>query len=209
MKGQSEIVSALLIILIAIALTTTALMWGLPLLRKRQDSVLVEKINAAFDPQRPRCLQNVIKNVANNGGSEKFFVDTEGIWTVNETENSISFSFFALACDKALNMWIGENCPENGTGKAREGTIGVDEPFVKCVFATKSGDGFDITYKLWFRDMVSEDGNTVWRIQMKIPEGGLNTCSCKSLVVRREDGVSEETIDGKRLIKTEVEIVLG
>ncbi|MEM7826528.1 MAG: hypothetical protein QW451_02790, partial [Candidatus Aenigmatarchaeota archaeon] len=99
-KSQADIVSAVIIVVLALSLTSSALLWGLPLIQKRQDSVMVTRAHNFFNKE----LVSKIKSVANVGGTEKAILDVKGIWTLNVTKNTISFMFFSKASDKATGV---------------------------------------------------------------------------------------------------------
>ncbi|MFH8120226.1 MAG: hypothetical protein QXS37_05480, partial [Candidatus Aenigmatarchaeota archaeon] len=105
-KAQADIISAVIIVLIALGLTSTALLWGLPLIQKRQDMALISRVNNLFTKDLPLK----IKNVASMGGRETFSVDVEGVWVIDENKNTLTFTFFSKASDKAVDLWIGEGC---------------------------------------------------------------------------------------------------
>ena len=196
MRGQAQIYSYLLVALIIITLIGTVYTWGLPLIRKRQDTGVVERVRSFFDPNNPTSLERRIVFVASNKGEEYFSLDKEGIWILDTTENSISFTFFSRVSNFGVGEWIslsGEDC-EN----IREGSLG-ERPFVVCARSDPVADGFNITYKIVFRDLVDEDGNT-YRIILS----GTSSAVSKKGIIRYV-----KTSTSQKLIETKIEILLG
>jgi len=199
-KAQADIISTVIIVILALSLTSTALLWGLPLIQKRQDSVMVARMNNAFTQDLP----SKIENIANTGGSTTFSLDVNGAWTLSEEENTIAFTFFSKVSDKGLDMWIGEGCPFTG----QSGVVGINKPSVVCAFATSSGGGYNITYKIGFRELTS-DGERGYKILLVKPQGGILTSTSKTITISRpSDGISQEIVGQKTLIKTKIEIHL-
>jgi flagellin-like protein len=67
MKGVSELISVVLVVLIAIALVVMAYTWGLPLIQKMQSRSVTERVAGYFDPNNANSLQRKITNVASRG----------------------------------------------------------------------------------------------------------------------------------------------
>jgi len=199
-KAQADIVSAVIIVLLALSLTSSALIWGLPLIQKRQDSVLVARVSNIFNQDLP----SKIGYVASVGGSTTLSLDIDGIWVLNETENSISFTFPSKVSDKGLNQWIGEGCPFTG----QTGTVGIDKPSVVCVFVSQTETGFNITYKIGFRELISSDGTKGYKIQLVKPSGGVSVSTGKTLYISQKSVSQLPPVGQKILIKTEIEILL-
>jgi len=198
-KAQADILSAVIIVVLALALTSAALLWGFPLIEKRQDTALVARVNNAFNQDLPAK----ITHVADVGGSLTFSMDVDGIWSLNETNNTISFTFFSRATDKGLNQWIGEGCPFEG----QSGTMGISKPYVLCVFVSQIGSGFNITYQLGFRELTS-DGTRGYKIVLVKPAGGVSASTGKNILITRSSINQIPSVGQKTLITTEIEILL-
>lgn len=212
MKAQSEIVSVVLIITLAISLTATALMWGLPLIQKRQDAAVVERVASYFNQDNPNSLPSEIEFIANTGGEKTFVFDARGLLFLNETENSISFTFFSkvrdvcLAGEPGCPGWIsktvGATCPPS------TGIIGKDKVSVVCERADAIADGFNITHKIYFRRLYDVTGTKGVEIDLVKHEASPLTSTGKMLRIfyfTRESVVS----DGKTISVTKVKILLG
>jgi hypothetical protein len=198
-KAQADIISTVIIVILALSLTSTALLWGLPLIQKRQDSALVARMNNAFTQDLP----SRIVNIANNGGSTSFSLDVNGIWVLNTVENSITFTFFSKVSDKAIGNWSGKDCdPIKGfTGKS--GILGTDNSFVVCARADQTGSGYNITYKIGFRQLMSDKQGYI--IQLAPPSGGTSSSTSKTIMISRPSGAISQNAT---LITTKIEILL-
>jgi Uri superfamily endonuclease len=197
LKAQADIVSAVIIVLIALSLTSTALLWGLPLIQKRQDSAMVTRVSNLLS----RELPSKIAYVANVGGSDSLTVDANGVWSLNESKNMLTFTFFSKVSDKAVGLWIGgDACGDDGFNETQSGVLGVDEPCVVCVRADQLSSGYNIVYQIGCRELKTE--TKTYKIELK-PLTGVSTSTSKTIRISR----GEVRTEGN-LIKTEVYILL-
>jgi hypothetical protein len=194
-KTQADIISAVIIVLIALGLTSSALMWGLPLIQKREDSAMVSRVSNLFFQELP----SKIKHVANVGGSEVFSSAANGVWVLDESKNTLTFTFFSKVSDKATGMWIGPNCDSNGVNTNNPGRLGIDEPCTVCVRSDVLGTGYNITYQLGCRKLEGETKD--YKIQLK--STGLTSSTVKTIRISRK--IVNQT---DNLIITEIEISL-
>jgi hypothetical protein len=195
-KAQADIISAVIIIVIAIALTSTALMWGLPLIQKRQDSAMVTRMSNLLSQQLP----SKIVGIANVGGSDTFSVDANGIWVLDTSKNMLVFTFFSKVSDKATGQWIGGGeCLPDGFNH-QPGILGIDEPCVVCVYASSLGTGYNITYQIGCRELKSDTKS--YEIKL-VPEGSITTSTSKTIRISRGSTTSTDS-----LITTEIKILL-
>jgi len=199
-KAQADILSAVIIVILALSLTSAALIWGLPLIQKRQDTVVVARVSNALSQDLP----SRIEHIANTGGLDTFSLDVDGIWVLDDTNNIIQFTFFSTVSDKGLNQWIGKDCPFN---PSQTGTMGTDSPSVVCSLATQSANGFNITYQVGFRKLVTVDGTKIYQIDLVKPSGGVTTSTGKNVQISRKS-VSQTSVGQQTLITTEIEILL-
>jgi len=220
-KGQADIVSAVIIIVIAIGLVGTAYTWGLPLIQKRQDSALVDRTFSYFNEDNVNSLVKKIESIARNGGEETLAVDVNGIWVLHPCNdagvsgcvsgydfenNSLHFSFFSRVSNTGANEgWIAlsgaESCP------AGTATLGSD-PYIACVRADSVAGGYNITYRVQFREL-DESAQRGFKIELFPTLSGLTTSTSKSLRISRGNVYSQDVGSGKTLIITEVKILLG
>jgi len=170
-------------------------MWGLPLIQKRQDAAMVARVSNLFSHDLP----SKITHVANVGGHDSFTIDANGVWTLDETKNILSFTFFSKSSDKAIGMWIGGGeCQPDGFN-GQPGILGIDEPCVVCVRADQLESGYTITYQIGCRELKTETNS--YKIQFK--SAGVTTSNSKTIKISRGALV---TMDN--LIITQIEILL-
>lgn len=224
-KGQQDIISAVIIIIIAISLVATAYTWGIPLIQKRQDSALVGRTFSYFDQNNLNSVTSEILSVAQNGGDQTFTSNVNGAWilypctdtdnsgnalagcssTNNPENDSLVFAIFSTVSNYAYDVgWItmssSDSCPP---------PIGItgQNPYVVCVRADTYGSGYNITYKAQFRELDSgaTDGFKIL-LQPQIPSIITSTGN----TVRFSRGnVYSTTVNGKTLNIIEVKVLLG
>lgn len=224
-KGQSEIISSVIIIVIAIGLVGTAYTWGMPLIQKRQDSALIDRTFNYFNDISSNSLAKKIEFVASNGGEDTFSLDVNGLWILypcrdadigvggcmsgyDFENNSIQFSLYSRVSNIAVNQgWITlssqEACP---AGNAALGS----KPYVVCVRADSFGGGYNITYRVQFRELEeSASAQRGFKFELMPAISALTTSTGKSLRITRGNVYSQDVGGGKTLIITEVKILLG
>ncbi|MEM5790539.1 MAG: hypothetical protein QXP77_00575, partial [Candidatus Aenigmatarchaeota archaeon] len=152
-KAQVDIISAIIIVIIALTLFSAAYFWGMPLIQKRQDTALVERAFKYFDPKNPNSIGRRIEYVANFGGEQTFSIDLDGIWIlkqfndVSEENNSLLFTISSKISNVAPNFgWVPFSSNIQEIGK-----LGLDDPSVVFERADSSGGRYDITLRVWFR----------------------------------------------------------
>jgi hypothetical protein len=211
-KGQTDILSAVIIIIIAVGLVGTAYNWGIPLIQKQQDTSLVERVEGYFRGDIENSIEKKIVSVATTSGEETFSEDVPGLWqlvpnsSLSIDNNSLSFNFFARVSNIAplqKDQWISLNgvpCPPN------PGFIGEDA-YAVCARADSVSNGYNIMYKIQFRPL---QGGSQWYeiVLLQHPSGLLNSTS-KTLRIERGNSYATTTTTGQNLIITEVKILLG
>lgn len=214
-KAQVDIISAVIIIALAIGLTATAYSWGIPLIQKRQSESLANTVHNSFDQDKVNSLPSKIEFVAKSSGAEETFsLDVDGIWilypassTVLEN-NSIQFTFLSKTSKVVVGAWTpltpGATCPPSN------GTLGLDKSSVVCARADIMRDIYNITYRIYYRELYeSSDLTKGYKINLIQDPRGSNslTSTSKSIRISRGD-VYTQIISGKTLIITNVTILL-
>jgi len=201
MKGVSELISVVLVVLIAIALVVMAYTWGLPLIQKMQSRSVTERVAGYFDPNNANSLQRKITNVASRGGEDVFSIDVDGIWMMSA--NSIQFTFFSKATNIGPGDWVpisGENC----SSPLSPAYLGSNS-FVTCARADPLADGYNITYQVWFRELVDPNNPNVGQ-KIELEATGPTTSAGKTIRISRGDVTTNATTG---LTTTKVKILLG
>ncbi|MHA1743418.1 MAG: hypothetical protein ACTSV6_04105 [Candidatus Heimdallarchaeota archaeon] len=207
-KAQTDVISAVIIVIIAIGLVSSAYLWGLPLIQKRQDSALAERVFNSFSQTNENSLSSKIEFIANNGGEDTFFLDVNGLWVLDQAENSISFTFFSRASNIGSSAWVplttGATCPPTS------GTVGIDKPSVVCARADALGNGYNITYKIWFRALNESTSRGYKIVLLPYSASVPQTSTGKSVRIFRGNVYTDTTsIPGQTLIVTEIKILFG
>jgi len=156
MKAQTQIISAILVFLIALAAVALVLPWALTMVQKKKDMKNVDDVYNFF-----LKLDEVIRDVAKNGGEESLTLKVPGELTVypdssnHPYNNSITFSFLSKVSNIAVN--VGE-IPLNTPNQNSTATLGVDTPSVIFGKANLTDDSILVQYRLWYRTLVDVDG---------------------------------------------------
>lgn len=209
LKGQSDIISIILIILIAIGLVGTAYTWGIPLIQKQQDTALVERVANYFSNDNVNSIQKKIISVATAGGEETFSEDVSGFWqlipngAIIVDNNSLTFTFFSKVSNIANGTWVtlnGVPCP------APSGNVGEDS-YALCARSDPLSNGYNITYRVQFRPLQgSTQGYEIYLLQS--PSGVL-TSTAKVLRIQKGSSYTVTSPTEQNLIIAEVKILLG
>lgn len=216
-KGISEIIAAVMIVTITVGLTSTAYIWGGPLIQKRQEASTTERVFNGFSQTNENSLPKMIEDVANNRGTRTFTVGADGIWILNATEDSIEFSFPS----KTSNVAVGTQNPTSLTSGVQcigtsppsspspsVGTTGQDSSSVVCVSATAGVNFYVIKYKVWFRELNDNPFSPTQGYMIDLEQdAGLDTSSGKTVKITFGDSTSQVVL-GKTLITKKIKILL-
>ncbi|MBI2005348.1 MAG: hypothetical protein HYS80_01140 [Candidatus Aenigmarchaeota archaeon] len=215
-KGISTVISAALIVIIALGLTSTAYIWGVPLIQKRQEASVTERVYSQFSQTNQNSLPKIIEDVANNRGVRTFTIATEGVWVLNPDEDSIEFDFTSKTANIAANtptpisLTSGVQCtgasPQYSPSPST-GTLGQDSSSVVCASATQ-GDVFTIKYKLWFRELDDNPFSPTQGFKIDlVQDAGLATSTGKTVKITFGDS-TQQVVSGKTLITKKIKILL-
>lgn len=215
MKGVSEIISAVLVVLIAIALISVAYTWGLPLIQKTRGEAISERVHTYFNPDNAASLQRKMIGAISLGGESVFNLDVDGIWVIvpydahNPENNSIQFTFFSKVTKVMYGAgWV----PVFGGGcDANAGYLGVDNPYITCARADPIADGYNITYKIQFRELIDRrDPTERTRQLIRVVPVGPTASTGKYVRISRGDvTVYNDTATGILYTYTNLKIILG
>ncbi len=211
-KAQVDIVSAVLIVTIALGLASSAYIWGIPLIQKRQDTALSERVDTYFSQDNVNSLPNIIEAIANNGGEKNFKIDAKGVWVLDQDKNYIQFSFvtkaskFAMDTQYPISLTPGVACTEPSISN---GTLGLDKSSVVCVQANRMGDKINVTYRVWFRILYENPFAEIpkgYKISLVKNPSGLTSSATETIRISFYNTATET--DGKTLIRKEIQILL-
>jgi hypothetical protein len=212
-RAQAEIVSVALIITLTLTFIGVAYTWLYPWIERKQEEIKVGRLLNDFDPNNPKSLPRKIENIARVGGEDNFRVSGEGIWVLYPFDysgvenNSIQFSTFSkfipprISIGKWKNLTTGE-CPIPSQGKIGE------TPYVVCVRADPQLDGYNITFRIIFRELLEAAGNKGSKIILKKWTDASPVISVSREVKIGEVNTYQKLVDSKMLIITEIKISL-
>ncbi len=210
-KAQADVITAVIIILLAAALTSSAYLWGMPLVQKRQEVAMVEKASSYFDRENSNSLVKKIEYIAKNGGEDTFTSEVNGIWEFYPYDfqglqnNSIEFMFRSKATNIAPDMgWI----PFKTSSISSPGFVGIDEQSVVLAKAEASKDAFEIRYRIWFRNLISTDGK-IYEIRLVPRNPSLPNASKGNTIRISREGTPQADPSNNNLIITKIQILLG
>jgi hypothetical protein len=208
-KAQVQLVSAVLIVTIALVVFSVGYRYLKPLMEKKEDTRRVDRVDEAFDQLNPSSLPSKIETISKLGGEESFSLNVDGLWTLNESQNYIQFSFLSMVTnldEKAgwISLTTGANCSDE---PPPNGIVGIDKISVVCAKAERMAGKYQITYRLWYRNLTDVVTGLLYKISLeKDPAGRLQTTS-KSFVISKGD-VEKIVVDDQTLIVTKVKIRL-
>ena len=155
MKGQSQVISIVLIVALGIGSISFILPWTYSMIQKKKDMKSLNDVYNFF-----KVLDETIRNIAKNGGEESLSLEVPGDLSIypklenDPLNNSIVFSFYGKVSNIAEGDWIPLNTPNmNETAN-----LGLDTPSVIFGKATRTGDEIQIQYRLWYRKLVDPSG---------------------------------------------------
>ena len=190
MKGQTKIVSVLLIILVATAAMAMVLPWAYSMIQKRQDMKSLEDVYNFF-----QTLDTTIRNIAQNGGEESLRLNVPGKFEVfpdsdsSPLQNSIMFTTES----KVSFIAVGGEIPLNTPNNASVATLGVDPPSVILGKADKSGDKITVQYRLWYRTLNDTSGN-LYKIVLNTSDDNAKSTTTGYMRIQRLGSITEESL---------------
>ncbi|MEM5797128.1 MAG: hypothetical protein QW813_00470 [Candidatus Aenigmatarchaeota archaeon] len=208
-KAVSTVIAAALIVAIALGLTSTAYIWGTPLIEKRQEASVTERVYNQFLQTNQNSLPKIIEDVANNRGVRSFTIGANGAWVLNANEDSIEFTFTSKTSNVAANMQNpisltpGVQCTgQQNSPSPAVGVLGQDSSSVVCVSATTVGDTFEIKYKIWFRELVDNPFSPTqkFKIDLEKDPTGLDRSSSKTIKITFGESVTSGTLITKKIL---------
>jgi hypothetical protein len=198
MKGQTNVISVVIIILIVTAAMATVLPWAYNMIQKKQDMKTMDDVYNFF-----QTLDTTIRNIAQNGGEESLKLNVPGKLEVlpdSVTNNSIVFMTESKVSFIAEGDWI----PLNTPNKNETATLGIDPPSVIFGKAKKSGDKITVQYKLWYREL----NNTSGHLYKIVLNTSTNNAISTTTGFMRIQSLGSLNVPGKPLTITKINIIL-
>ncbi|MCK5474001.1 MAG: hypothetical protein KAI53_01225 [Candidatus Aenigmarchaeota archaeon] len=104
LKGQTQIISVVLIMGLAVGVIGASYMWGKPLIEKSQAGTTITNAEKTMN-----LIKNAIDDVAKTGGQKKKQIQIEGTLKVSENENAIIYTLTGAQAAIASSQWISIN----------------------------------------------------------------------------------------------------
>jgi len=200
-KGQSQMVSALMIVLISLGILGSVFPWAFSVIQKKKDSKSVEDVYNFFQK-----LDYTIINIARNGGEESLELKVPGIINVypdsldSTLNNSIVFEFQSKVSNVANSTsWISLNTPNANTSA----TLGIDKPGVIFGKSTLGNTDIIVYYRLWYRELEDKTTGNIYKISLTTSEDKEKESTQGFFRIQRLS--SSQT---GNLIKTQVNIIV-
>ena len=148
-KGQSQVVTGVLLLLIMISLVSVTYFWGIPLIQKQKDVVTVSNIERFL-----KNLNDKIQIVAKNGGTQKITgFDIPGELKLDDESDRFELDFKTtgniIATDKNIYL-IGD--------ERKEGYVG-EEPGIILIYSKDIDGKYDINASLYYRNLTGSINN--------------------------------------------------
>lgn len=198
MKGQHEILGAVLIASILIFAVSAAYLWGLPIIEKARDRTNIEKA-----AQNMKSLANAIENVADNKGSRELNFAINGIFVVRN--DSIDYILDSKSKYITTGNWARLNEDDHrGTFLSPDGygLIGIDKPAILFARADGTAGRYVNTFKIDFREL--EDLKSKFGSKIAISGVYGNFVTGSKVVVSFD---KEEVIPGASKSKGDLKII--
>ncbi len=103
-KGQTQIISVVLIMGLAVGVIGASYMWGKPLIEKSQAGTTITNAEKTMD-----LIKTTIDDVAKTGGQKKKQIQIDGPLKVSESENAIAYTLTGSMAAIASSQWISIN----------------------------------------------------------------------------------------------------
>lgn len=200
-KGQSQMVSAIIIVLIGLGIVGTVFPWASSVIQKKKDSKSVEDVYNFF-----QSLDSSIVDIARNGGEESLELKVPGKITVypesylGPLNNSIVFVFQSKVSNVAeSDDWI----PLDTANSNYTATLGIDKSGVIFGRSTIEDNIIEVEYRLWFRQLEDKATGKSYKISVSDIPGSHERSSTQGFLRIQKVGTT-----GSNLIKTEVNIIV-
>lgn len=210
-KGQTGVVTAVIMAGIIISGVTAALTWGLPLLEKEQD---VREVEETVDMMLE--LADEIETVAERGGSRTFDVDFErGSLVFDEEANSIDFAVTTNAAFVTTSEWVPLNARDvRGIDIVGEGdsygVAGRDRAGVVLGITDLRGEEYNTRLMIDFRELNDLETDRGYQIDLSVSgEDVLSSGSHTFYVEYEGEEVDGSSKRGGPLEKQTVSITVG
>ncbi|MFH0889777.1 MAG: hypothetical protein V1836_01370 [Candidatus Aenigmatarchaeota archaeon] len=164
-KGQSEVITFVLLGGVIVSLVGAAYMWGAPLTEKRSSMAEAESVQAFFNVLNSKitdmsqtcsgtCTETITltpKGVFSVFNNERYYLSrpAPGGTEHNEYNNSVTLTTNAARSIYALDRWIGLNTGNVG----KVATFGEDDGVIMIRMVKNAAGDHNALYRLWYREI--------------------------------------------------------
>jgi len=207
-KGQVQLVSIVIIIVLLLAVIAMVLPWALTMIQKKKDMKTLDDVYNFF-----QNMDETIRNVARGGGEESLTLKVPGKFTIYPSlsnsymNNSIVFVFESLASNIAQcgtlpfeQCWIPLNTPNTN----KTATLGLDSPSVIFAAANETQNKLEIRYRLWYRTLNDTNGH-YYKIILNTSGNTEKTTTYGFMRIQR---IGSREIPSESLTITEINIIV-
>ena len=210
MKGQTEVLSAVLLSGILIGVVGSVYFWGIPLIQKNKDNALLESSETFMT-----TLDEKIKFVANNGGRDKVVINVPSIvrFDGQSLELSLETEGTIYAVDAPIQLgrtsssnlkWCTPNTQPACDPPSPYGSWGIDDPVLFTVKSTEiSQNSYTTYYTLDYIELRND--NTLRDYKIELTGSGTSGGFEKTIVIENQ-GDSTTVRNGRTLISSVVKI---
>jgi len=200
LKGQTPVLSYLLVLGVLMSSVSVAYLWGVPLLKKGS-------VNSKISDAQQTMLQmnNALENVISNGGESSTTFVSYGRVKITSEDNSVYYVLRTEKTPYATNVWIPLTTDNTfsvpGTEEANSKAIlGINTPSLVLVRAEPIGNGeFFIIFRLALRNLIDQQGN-IYKYEL-IPQGTTSVENGQHKIIFRKGSV-KKTIENGTVVYT-------
>jgi hypothetical protein len=187
-KGQSQVVSAVILGGILVVGISSAYTWAVPILEKNQD---VDQLRSSINTMED--LEQTVQRVSTRGGSETLEMQTGGgLFVIDPSRNVINYTIGSQAAYVSTDSWVPLN--ENdmlgiriaGNGDST-GIATQDRPGVVVGRAIQQGDNDRNVFHLQFRELQDLNSDTGFLINLTAT-GNLQSTESTAQIVVEDQG---------------------
>ncbi len=200
-KGQTPVISYLLVLGVLLSTVSVAYLWGVPLLKKGS-------VNSKISDAEQTMLQinNVLENVISNGGEGSITFVSYGRVKISGKDNSVYYILRSEKTPYATNVWIplttdntfGVNGTEEANSKA---ILGINTPSLVMVRTEPIGNGeYLIIFRLALRNLIDQQGN-IYKYEL-IPQGTTSVETGQHKIIFRKGDVKKSIDNGGVVVYT-------
>ncbi|MFB6075665.1 MAG: hypothetical protein ABEK17_00835 [Candidatus Aenigmatarchaeota archaeon] len=206
MKGQTQIMSAVLLTGIMVGLISVAYIWGGPMIQKQKDIVKLNNMENFMEN-----LNKEIRDVAKNGGTSKLNVDLPGLLRIVNNGSGCNNNVDKIILEfetQGTAIEPGTEIVLEGEDKSVTKPMG-NEAGVILEKAEKMGDKYRMSIKLFFRELVGQEDSYIINLvpSRRTQIGSIRSGSLERTIVITNIGSGDGTgSNGKDLSCNNIQI---